>query len=553
MRLIEDTTFPIAHELHLVALQGDCGLREETAAEGGRYVVDERDRARDACLSLVERARATHAHLALIPELVIPLHSLPEVIQSVEGNAQPLILIGGVEGISPTDYRALVTQYGGTPDVPDGAAGTYVNSLIVIHRTTTDLRVYWRAKRFASGPENAGAPQIALGESEFLVLRVGTTPFVIVPLICSEFVWPELWTRLQNEAPGLEIDVIPVLQRNHDIERRHLGPVIHTAYQRNLQTRFVFANQGLIGPGSDGTCYVVVPPAAPAAPGFDHGRHELWLPEGNTYKGFRIPERTGCVWSAQIAHRNGPMNATRPPVCAGRVLAVLKPLGVDLTGLAAGLMRSAASSRYLVATDVSTEPKDAYRKSLVPEGPTYILDSSSRTRANDCFFQMICDDRPTWSTVESLTNDLIDSAALLGSGGDRVRIEPCSGGNCSVSGRSVAVLYAPVVDSALAVRFSMAALLSGTGLPAGIILLKVTASSRSPRAKTVGDVLRADRVSSDSPELTDGPTRVTGSSVMIGLRDIHFCEPEDLRPNLEEATLIAARDRATSLLPGVYA
>jgi hypothetical protein len=142
-------------------------------------------------------------------------------------------------------YRALVAAYGGTPDVPNSTAGTYVNAMLVAIRMATDLKIYFRAKRFASGPENAGGPQLALGTGRFLVLKLGSAPFVIVPLICSEFIWPELWTKLKEDAPGLAIDLIPVLQRNWDIERRYTGPVMHTAYQNNAQTRFVLANQAL--------------------------------------------------------------------------------------------------------------------------------------------------------------------------------------------------------------------------------------------------------------------------------------------------------------------
>ncbi len=554
MWLVEELGFPLAHDLRLVALQGDCALREEIAGDGGRYVVDAVDRARQACLSLVDHARAANAHLALIPELVIPLQTIPELLEKIESNPQPLILIGGVEGIPPAEYRALVAQHVGTPDVPEGAAGTYVNAMLVAIRTATHLNVYFRAKRFASGPENAGGPQLALGTGRFLVLKLGSAPFVIVPLICSEFTWPELWTRLAEDAPGLAIDLVPVVQRNQDFERRYTGPVMHTAYQNNLQTRFVLVNQALLPKGSDGTCFVVAPPASPAAPGFNHGRHELWLPDTCTYKGFRIPERTGCFWYAEVAHPGGQMNAARPPVCGGRVLAVLTPSDVDLTGLPAGLMRSAAADKYLATNEPSwakTEPRKSYRSSLVP-GDMSVLDGASRSTANDAFFQMICDARPTWSTVESLVDDLIDAGALLACGGDRVRIAPCLGGNCTVSGRSVAVLYAPAVDAALETRFPTATLLSGTALPTGIVLLKVEASSRIPRAKTVGDVLRADRVSSESPELTDGPVRVSASSVTISLGDIHFCELSDLKPSLDETTLAAARTRSSAFLPGVY-
>jgi hypothetical protein len=486
--------------------------------------------------------------------MVIPQQAIADLIEAIGSNPQPLVVIGGIEGIPPAEYRALVAQHGGTSDVPANAPGTYVNAMLVALRTATGLKVFFRAKRFASGPENAGAPQLALGAGEFLVLKLGSAPFVVVPLICSEFVWPDLWNTLATETAYHQVDLIPVLQRNHDVERRHLGPVIHTAYQRNSQARFVFANQGLPA-HSDGTCFVVVPPASPAAPGFDHGRNELWLPDNCTYKGFRIPERTGCFWYAEVSHRDGQMNATRPPVCAGKVLAVLTPPGADLPGLRAGLMRSAASTKYL-ATGSSwptNEAKRAYRSSLSEDECAYVLKGTSRTAANESFFGMICDARPTWETVESLVEDLVDALALLACGGDIVQLMPRPGGNCGVSGRSVGILYAPSIDGALSARFSTAALLSGAPLPTGIVFLKVKASSRTPRAKTVGDVLRADRVSSESPELTDGPKRVSGSSVTISLGDIHFCEPQDLRPSLEEATLIGARSRTSALLPGVYA
>jgi len=552
--LIEEREFPLAHDLKLVALQGGCGLREELTADGGRYVVDDRDRAREECLSLIEQARAMNAHLALIPEMVIPQQAVADLIEAVGATSQPLIVVGGVEGIRPVDYRALVAQHGGTPDIPNDGPGTYVNAMLVVMKTAADLKVFFRAKRFPSGLENAGGPQMVLGTGDFLVLKLGSAPFAVVPIICSEFVWPELWDKLADEIPGLEIDLMPVLQRNDDVERRHLGPVIHTAYQRNMQTRFVLANQGICR-NSDGTCFVVAPPASPAAPAFDLGRNELWLPDSCTYKGFRIPERTGCFWYAEVSHRNGQMNATRPPVCGGRVLAVLTPSGVDLRGLPAGLMRSAASDKYRATSDASwsnNEAKRAYRSSLTPSEGAYVLNGATQATANECFVQMICDAHPTWSTVESLVGDLVDSVALLACGGDRTRIVPCPGGNCSVSEHPVAILYAPSVDRALSRRFSAEALLSGAPLPTGIVLLKVEASSRNPGARSVGDVVRADRVGSESPELADGPTRVSHSSVTISLGDIHFCEPQDLRPSLDEPTLDLARTRTSTLLPGVY-
>jgi hypothetical protein len=555
MSEIEEVDFPLAHELRLIALQGDWGLRVDTTATGGVYVVDQPERARQVCLDLVQQAQSVNAHLALIPELTIPKTAISELVDAVQASPQPLVLIGGVEGLTLDEYRSLATQYGSPLDVPVGTPGTYVNAMIVVARTLSGVKVYWRAKRIPSGPENSGGPQMANGAGPFISLKLGPTPFVIVPLVCSELVWPELWAKVSQEVPNVPIDLMPVLQRNDDVERRHIGPVVHSAYQNNGQMRFVLANQALL-PESDGTCYVFVPPASPSSPGFDHGRNELWLPDSCTYKGFRIPERLGCFWSAQIIHRSGPMNATRPPVCAGRVVSVLRPENVDLAGLSAGLMRSAASRHHAVSRQVSSEPTEvriAFQQSLSQSQTTYILRDATRATASQSFFHMICDDRPTWTNVEAIVDDFVEVAGLLACGGDEVRLGSFSGGNCSVSGRPVAVLFAPTVDVALAARFSTSTLLSGSELPGGIVLLQVKESSSSPRARTVGDVLRADRVSSESPELSDGPTRVPDNAVTIRLGDIHFCELKDLRPGLQESTAIAARSRAAALLPGVFA
>ena len=425
--------------------------------------------------------------------------------------------------------------------------------MIVAVRSSSQLRVYFRAKRYSSGPENAGGPSIVLGNGEFLVLKLGSMPFVIVPLICSEFVWPDLMNRLAAEIDGLAIDLIPVIQRNKDINRTHLTPVIHLAYQ-SLRTRFVLANQALLG-SSDGTCFVVTPPTSPKAPAFDHGRQVLWLPESSTYQGFRIADHTGCFWYAEITHPDGPTDATRVRVCEGRVLGALMSGDTSIAGLSAGLMRSGAATMFEATSGSNwsdTEPKKRYRASF-SVGDAYILEGSTRTTANDVFFRMICGAAPSWTSVESIVEELIEAGALLASGGDQVRIVPCPGGNCRVGSRAVAVLFSPVVDAAFEKRFSTNALLDGEPLPVGVILLKVEASSRSPRAKTVGDVLRADRISTPSPELTGGPVRTSDSAVVIGLGNIHFCEVKDLRPSLGEATLKSARDRTQAILPEVFA
>lgn len=110
MSLIEEPEFPLSHQLRLVALQGDCSLKYELEAAGGRYVVVDAARARQSCVELIDRALSTHAHLALVPGLAIPRDALHELIDTINSRAESRVLIGGVEGISPADYRTLVVN-----------------------------------------------------------------------------------------------------------------------------------------------------------------------------------------------------------------------------------------------------------------------------------------------------------------------------------------------------------------------------------------------------------------------------------------------------------
>jgi hypothetical protein len=551
MRIIEELGFPLQNKLKIVALQGDCPLREQANPSGGKYVIDDVENAEKDCIRLVQHARTVHAHLALIPEMAIPRQSINNLIAAVLESSEPLVIIGGLEGLSVDEYRTLVEEQNGILDIDNGGSGTYVNSMIVVVRTSTTHTVHFRAKRFASGAENAGGPQLACGQGPFLVLKLGQAPFVLVPLICAEFVWPELSKKLTNETPK-EIDVVTVLQRNNDIGRRYLGPVIHSAYQQNQHTQFVLVNQSLRCEESDGTCYVLAPPTSQQTPAFDQGRNELWL-DGQTYKGFRVPDRTGCFWYAEVIHHNAATGAARPPVCGGKVLEVLRPLNDDMVSLAAGLMRTAAYCKYVKFQECDTQPKLLYRSSLNQRETAYVLLNSSRVGVNESFFIMARGLSLTWSTVEQRVEEFVDTCALLSCGGDKVKVMPSGDGNCTVAGRPVAILHAPDVDLCLSGQFSAEKRLSGFPLPFGIVLLGVQATSRSPHAKSVTDVLQADRVGSTSPELTDAPERVVSSATLISLHDIYFCEPAELRPSLNEATAADARNRNAQFLPGVFA
>jgi len=554
MWVVEELGFPLQDKLKIVALQGDCLLREEVSPSGGRYVIKDVENAEKACVRLIQHARQVHAHLALIPEMAIPRQSISNLIAAVLENSEPLVVIGGLEGLSVDDYKTLVDEQHAILDIDHGGPGTYVNPMIIVVKTSTSHRVHLRAKRFASGAENAGGPQLACGQGPFLVLKLGEVPFVLVPLICAEFVWPDLSRRLAAEAPG-DIDVVTVLQRNKDIDRRYLGPVVHSAYQQNQHARFILVNQSLQSEESDGACYVFVPPTSQQTPAFDQGRNELWL-DGQTYRGFRVPDRTGCIWYAEVTHRNAATGAARPPVCGGKVLEVLRPLNVDMASLAAGLMRTAAYSKYIETSKLTSDtpqPKLLYRASLNPEEAAYVLVETSRAAANESFFIMKGGVSLTWLTVEPLVEEFVDTCALLSCGGDHVRVLPSGGGNCAVAGRPVAILYAPDVDQCLLERFSAEKRLSGAPLPFGIVLLGVEDASRSPHAKTVTDLIQADRVGSPSPELTDVPERVESNSAMISLYDLYFCEPAALRPSLKEAAAVDARNRNAQILPGVFA
>src|SRR5579863_6866758 len=110
MWLVEEPGFPLAHDLKLVALQGDYGIRVAVEAAGGRYAVDDADRATAQCLGLIQRASDENAHVALIPEMAVPELAIAPLIEAIRSTPQPLVLIGGIEGLPPSDYRALVSK-----------------------------------------------------------------------------------------------------------------------------------------------------------------------------------------------------------------------------------------------------------------------------------------------------------------------------------------------------------------------------------------------------------------------------------------------------------
>lgn len=556
--LIEAPDFVVDHELRIFALQGDCELETRAGPGGGRYVIRERNRAHQACVDYLARLRQSDAHMGVIPELAIPISTVPHVLATLREFPRSMLFIGGVEGLTRQEYGSLLDGIDDreTQPLAATAAGDYVNALLIAIKTPTRFLVRLRAKRVPSRVENREGPPMAVGAGPFTTVRLGTAPIVVVPLVCSEFVWPEqLWTLLANEVAG-NIDIIPVLQRNNDAEGRHVGPQLHHAYTQEAKTanaRFVLANQA-IGESSDGTCYVVVPPTAPADPSFDHAFRELWyLPAPRTYKGFRIPDRTGCIWSARIVSPHALASALGNRICAGSVTEVLTPTDDALWGLSAGLMRSSTLIHHRsTLRKPHTEVRDAIAGALDMQSPTFVLRGLTTESANDVFYRMRCAEWPIWESVEGVVEELIEVAALLAAGGDDVALIPCDGGNCKLTGRSIAILYAPNVDSALSARFGPQSMFDATTNPAGVVLLGVVLGASDVGVCRIGDVLRADRVTSSSPDLVDTPSKTDESSVTIRIDDVEFRSTVDVRPNMNQQTVAAARHRLQTLFPKVY-
>lgn len=556
--LIDATDFEVSDELRILALQGDCELVKQTAPTGGRYVISNRDSAREACLTFLDRVKTSDVQLAMMPELAIPLDTVADIISAVQELTKSLVFLGGVEGLTREEYESLLegVEGGETQPLAENAPGNYVNSLLLIVKTPSLSVVRLRAKRVPSRPEHLDGPPMAKGAGPFSTIRLGNAPVTVVPLVCSEFVWPELWTHLDSEVPG-NIDLIPVLQHNDDAGARHTGPQLHQGYTRGgstTHTRFIFVNQA-ISESCDGTCYVVAPPTSPPAPTFDHSCRELWtLPGIATYKGFRIPDLTGCIWFARIVTAHAPTSALAAPVCEGGVVEVLMPSAAKLRGLVLGLMRTAEVIVGLqMLSYAPSDVRDIVLKALDRQKATYVLHSLTTDSANTVFYEMQGSGPIGWPSVENVIRELVEGAALLASAGDEAFLMPCEGGNYRLAGRPVLILHAPQVDEGLTQRFLQSGRFEATPIPVAVLLLGVVTGATTVGAKRIGDVLRADRVTSSSDDLADFPKKDEDSSVTIRVDDVEFRSLHELRGNMQSQTLTAARARLQELFPKVYA
>ncbi|MGP1680449.1 MAG: hypothetical protein ACTS6J_25255 [Burkholderiales bacterium] len=494
-------------------------------------------------------------HIAMVPELAIPRHTVPQLLAMMQASATSLVFFGGVEGLTRQQYTTLLGGVGQSQPLHDGP-DAYVNSALILIKTPERFIATVRAKCVASRAENEAAP-MATGSGPFVTIRLGNPALTVVPLICSEFVWPEgLWQKLTAEVPN-PIDIVPVIQQSKDTEAQHTGPQLHYAYTHGAHTdriRFLFVNQAMSSE-CDGMCNVVVPPTSPRGPAFDHVYRELWhLPGAANYRGFGIPDRTGCIWSADLVTTNAGASALGNRICSGKVEEVLSPAGAALNGLCVGLMRTAAmAQRQELQSGEMTETTNAAATALHQGAPEYILRELVTAAANDVFFRIICAEAPTWANVASIVHELVEGAKLLATGGDDVRLIPCDGGNCSLLGRTVSILYAPNADAALTAHFPRSQMFDVSAIPAGVLLICVVATPANVDATKVGDVLRADRVTSTSAQLADIPMKTEESSVTIRLDDVEFRSTHQLRQNLAQPSTAAARTRIESLFPKVYA
>jgi hypothetical protein len=274
-----------------------------------------------------------------------------------------------------------------------------------------------------------------------------------------------------------------------------------------------------------------------------------------SYFGFRIPERTGCMWFAQIRHPNMPGTPLGTHVCEGCVKGVLNPMAVEPVGIPAGLMRTASKikqqelqSNQHAETEVHAEMREAFDRF----SPKYLLEGLRTNVANIIFFKMLCDVMPTWDTVEGIVDDLIEAAGLLSTSGEGVKLTDCGGGNCKVADKPFLILYAPKPDNALSRRFDVPSLIDIRELPVGVVLTGVIEGTETVGAYRISDVLRSDRPATADAEIIDAPKKTDSPATMIRPDSIVFRSLAELKRNKSQTDILSARQRLAILFPEVF-
>ena len=179
--LIDAPDFEVTDEVRILALQGDWDLEKKVGPAGGKYVIAEPERAHQACMTFFDLVTNSDAHIAILPELTIPVGTVPHIIAAVKGLTRSLVFLGGVEGISQEQYKNLLDGVEGEPQaLARDETGDYVNSVLMIVKTPSSFTVRLRAKRVASRPENLNGLPMARGAGPFVTIRLGTKPVTTV-------------------------------------------------------------------------------------------------------------------------------------------------------------------------------------------------------------------------------------------------------------------------------------------------------------------------------------------------------------------------------------
>ena len=231
------------------------------------------------------------------------------------------------------------------------------------------------------------------------------------------------------------------------------------------------------------------------------------------------------------------------------------PPAAKLRGLVLGLMRTAEVLIRDRIRDVhaQSEVRDIVLSALDRQKVTYVLQSLTTDSANEVFYEMRGAVPIVWTSVEGIIRELVEGAALLTSAGDEGALIPCDGGNYRLAGRPILILHAPQVDEGLAQRFLPSGRFEATPIPVAVLLLGVVTGATAVDAKRIGDVLRADRVTSASDNRVDFPEKTEDSCATIRVDEVEFRSLQELRANLQRRTVAAAQARLRDLFPKVYA
>jgi hypothetical protein len=539
--------------LRIVGLQSDVEVTRRAHAEGALLQLADRATALDRCRLALDVAADETPDLIVLPELSVPVSAIDEIVHRVEGLPFDAVLIAGLEGIHPNAYAQLVGATGEPLDV-DPVAGSYVNASLTVVKDSSGCVVSYRTKRRASGvEENRVHP--CLGTSSFRVLELGPRPIRLLPLICAEF-QSGIWPQIRADVGDISVDVVLVIQMNNDPDQAHPSVTLTEAFAAEglvKNARFVLANAATIHNASDGATYLVYPPTQLRPPTYEHTRRELWhVPRANGYKGFRLPDKSGCVWQMSLRLPHAPTDAYQTIPCHGATLRVWRPATCsNKGGLAMGLMRTASAALLVQPWASSRTANAAVRDHLDVSNPRYTIGALSESSATTCLGWATLSGGIDWSTVENVVKELVECGALLGAGNRDARMsgEAC---NCSIGDRGLAVIHAPNEVDALATRFRLEYCLPPHSLPKGAVTFGVHVAALGASTRVVGERIRADRVTRGDDGLQGGPPKRIDSSVEIDTLNFHACQLNELRP-LYTLPAAAAAAELRRLLPEVFA